>query len=136
MTTKAQKPCRVLMIVENLPVPFDRRVWQEANTLRDAGFHVNIICPTGKGFEKRYERISNIGVYRFALPFEANSGAGYLIEYGVAQELRQEYHIQRLARRSLDNSASGRRLSSSGPPDQADSRGHNRDAEDLPHAQG
>src|SRR5690606_29334478 len=39
---------RVLIIVENLPVPFDRRVWQEATTLRDAGHSVYIISPTGK----------------------------------------------------------------------------------------
>lgn len=102
MTTKAEKPCRVLMIVENLPVPFDRRVWQEANTLRDAGFQVNIICPTGKGFEKRYERISDIGVYRFALPFEANSGAGYLIEYGVALAMQFFLSLKIFAKEGID----------------------------------
>ena len=39
----------VLIIVENLPLPFDRRVWQEARTLKAAGATVSIICPTGKG---------------------------------------------------------------------------------------
>ena len=42
---------KVLMIVENLPVPFDRRVWQEARALRDAGAEVSIICPVGIGAE-------------------------------------------------------------------------------------
>jgi len=46
---------RVLIIVENLPSPFDRRVWQEATTLQEAGYEVSIICPTGKGYEKKYE---------------------------------------------------------------------------------
>ena len=35
---------RVLIIVENLPLPFDRRVWQEARTLSAAGYRVSIIC--------------------------------------------------------------------------------------------
>ncbi len=35
---------KVLIIVENLPVPFDRRVWQEARTLKAAGAKVSIIC--------------------------------------------------------------------------------------------
>ena len=43
---------QVLILVENLPSPFDRRVWQEANALRDAGYAVSIICPTGKGYEQ------------------------------------------------------------------------------------
>lgn len=43
---------RVLIIVENLPLPFDRRVWQEARTLHAAGYQVSIICPKGKGYEK------------------------------------------------------------------------------------
>jgi hypothetical protein len=36
---------KVLIIVENLPVPFDRRVWQEATTLSKNGYTVSIICP-------------------------------------------------------------------------------------------
>ncbi len=45
----AGKKRKVLFIVENLPSPFDRRVWQEATTLEKAGYVVSIICPTGKG---------------------------------------------------------------------------------------
>jgi len=75
---------RVLIIVENLPLPFDRRVWQEARTLRDNGAVVSIICPTGKGFESRYEVIEGIHIFRHALPLEANSALGYLKEYGAA----------------------------------------------------
>ncbi|MBA4046806.1 MAG: glycosyltransferase WbuB, partial [Erythrobacter sp.] len=50
----------VLIVVENLPLPFDRRVWQEARTLKAAGAHVSIICPTGKGYESRFEVIEGI----------------------------------------------------------------------------
>ncbi len=74
----------VLIIVENLPLPFDRRVWQEANTLKDAGYDVSVICPTGKGYEDRYEEINGIHIYRHPLPLEANGALGYLVEYGSA----------------------------------------------------
>jgi glycosyltransferase involved in cell wall biosynthesis len=72
---------RVLIIVENLPCPFDRRVWQEARTLRAAGYGVSIICPTGKGCEKRYEEIDGIAIYRHPQPFEGNGALGYCAEY-------------------------------------------------------
>jgi glycosyltransferase involved in cell wall biosynthesis len=75
---------RVLILVENLPSPFDRRVWQEANALRDAGYGVSIICPTGKGYEKKFEEIDGIAIYRYDLPFEADGALGYLLEYSTA----------------------------------------------------
>jgi glycosyltransferase involved in cell wall biosynthesis len=74
----------VLMIVENLPVPFDRRVWQEANALRDAGYAVSVICPKGKGHTSSYEELNGIHIYRHPLPFEATGAAGYLVEYSMA----------------------------------------------------
>jgi glycosyltransferase involved in cell wall biosynthesis len=80
----AQTPRRVLIIVENLPVPFDRRVWQEATTLQQAGYQVSIICPKGKGYEKGHEVIDNIHIYRHALPVEASGALGYAIEYSWA----------------------------------------------------
>ena len=75
---------RVLILVENLPSPFDRRVWQEACTLRDAGYGVSIICPTGPGCEKRFEVIDSIYIYRYRLPLEASGAAGYALEYACA----------------------------------------------------
>lgn len=72
---------RVLIIVENLPSPFDRRVWQEATTLTAAGYTVSIICPTGKGYEKKYELIDGVAIYRHGLPLEADGALGYLAEY-------------------------------------------------------
>lgn len=80
----AAKPRRVLIIVENLPVPFDRRVWQEATTLQQAGYQVSIICPKGKGYEKGREVIDNMHIYRHALPIEASGALGYAIEYSWA----------------------------------------------------
>jgi glycosyltransferase involved in cell wall biosynthesis len=75
---------RVLILVENLPSPFDRRVWQEATTLRDAGYAVSIICPAGKGYEKKYEVIESIHIWRYRLPAEGEGALGYLIEYSAA----------------------------------------------------
>jgi glycosyltransferase involved in cell wall biosynthesis len=75
---------RVLILVENLPSPFDRRVWQEAGALRDAGYAVSIICPTGRGCEKKYEVIDDIHIWRYDLPAEGAGALGYLVEYSVA----------------------------------------------------
>ena len=74
----------VLIIVENLPLPFDRRVWQEANTLCDAGYEVSVICPKGKGYEEKYEEINGIHIYRHNLPMEGSGAIGYAIEYSTA----------------------------------------------------
>ena len=75
---------RILFIVENLPSPFDRRVWQEATTLHQNGYQVAIICPTGKGYEEKYECLDGIHIYRHPLPPEAEGALGYALEYGVA----------------------------------------------------
>jgi glycosyltransferase involved in cell wall biosynthesis len=75
---------RVLIIVENLPVPFDRRVWQEATTLQQADYRVSIICPKGKGYERGHEVIDGIHIYRHTLPIEASSALGYAMEYAWA----------------------------------------------------
>ena len=74
----------VLIVVENLPLPFDRRVWQEARTLKSAGAQVSIICPTGKGHEARFEVIEGIEIHRHPLPLEASGALGFLAEYGAA----------------------------------------------------
>jgi len=75
---------RVLILVENLPSPFDRRVWQEACALRDAGYSVSIICPTGRGYEARFEAIDGIHIWRYRLPTEGDGALGYLVEYSAA----------------------------------------------------
>ena len=83
---------RVLILVENLPSPFDRRVWQEATTLHANGYGVSIICPTGKGYEQRYEEVEGIHIYRYKLPLEAEGAKGYAVEYSLAL-----FHTFRLA---------------------------------------
>lgn len=73
----------VLIIVQNLPVPFDRRVWLEANTLTRAGYAVSVICPTGKDgkFQDAYEAIDGIHIYRYPAPPEAYGVRGYIFEF-------------------------------------------------------
>lgn len=79
-----------VIIVENLPVPLDRRVWQEALALRDAGWKMSVICPRTEQFPASYEILDGIEIYRHALPPEGRGAAGFLLEYGAAliHELR------------------------------------------------
>src|SRR5688572_10532851 len=75
-----KKPC-VLILVENLPVPLDRRVWQESCALRDAGYEVVVICPRMRGFIQPYEFLEGIHIYRHAISEEAGGLAGFFREY-------------------------------------------------------
>ena len=75
------RPRRVLIIVENLPVPFDRRVWNEATTLAEAGYEVSVICPKGVDATRSFEMLDGVAIYRHPLPFDARGAAGYFLEY-------------------------------------------------------
>jgi glycosyltransferase involved in cell wall biosynthesis len=72
---------RVLIIVQDLPVPYDRRAWLEATTLHSAGYVVSVICPQAEGFEESFERIDDIDIYRYNVPFEAKGILGYVGEF-------------------------------------------------------
>ena len=85
---------KILIIVENLPVPFDTRVWQEATTLVENGYTVSVICPKGKGYEKEEEVLAGVHVYRHDLKTEGSGFVGYVKEYGSAL-----YHEVRLAKK-------------------------------------
>jgi len=74
----------VLIIDENLPVPFDRRVWMEARALRAAGYDVVVICPQTDAYPLRQETLEGIEVLRHPLSLEADSPKGYLREYAEA----------------------------------------------------
>lgn len=88
METKNRK---VLIIVENLPVPFDTRVWQEATTLVKNGYTVSVICPKGKGYTAEEEVLEGVHIFRHDLPVEGNGAIGYLKEYSTA--LREELRL-------------------------------------------
>ncbi|MEV6105335.1 glycosyltransferase family 4 protein [Streptomyces sp. NPDC051940] len=94
-TTRGDGPGRrALILVENLSVPFDRRVWQECTTLRDAGWEVHVICPRGeKRDTESYAEIDGVRIHRYPLRAATGGPAGYLREYGSAL-----WHTLRLAR--------------------------------------
>lgn len=75
---------RVLILVQNLPVPFDRRVWQEALALDAAGYEVHIVCPRTKDYPRRREFLNGIHIYRYSPGPEARRSAAYLVEYSIA----------------------------------------------------
>lgn len=81
---------KVCIVVENLPVPFDRRVWQESLALKEAGAEVTVICPKTKAYPLEYEELDGIKIYRHTLP-EANRSIEYIKEY-----LGALYHETRL----------------------------------------
>ncbi|MFB6674358.1 glycosyltransferase family 4 protein [Streptomyces sp. NPDC057684] len=86
---------RALILVENLSVPFDRRVWQECTTLRDAGWEVHVICPRGEKRDTEPEAvIDGVRIHRYPLRAATGGPAGYLREYGSAL-----WHTVRLARK-------------------------------------
>ncbi|MBD0711181.1 MULTISPECIES: glycosyltransferase family 4 protein [unclassified Streptomyces] len=86
---------RALVLVENLSVPFDRRVWQECATLRDAGWEVHVVCPRGERRDTEPEAvIDGVRIHRYPLRAATGGPAGYLREYGTAL-----WHTLRLARR-------------------------------------
>jgi len=88
-------PGKALILVENLSVPFDRRVWQESTTLRDAGWDVHVICPQGtKRDTEPFVELDGVKIHRYPLAAATGGPAGYLKEYGSAL-----WHTFRLARK-------------------------------------
>src|SRR3984957_12085977 len=86
-----------VIVVENLPVPFDRRVWQEAQALHRAGWTVSVICPFNDDFPKRFEVIDDIAIYRHPLPPEERGALAYFREYSTAlfHEFRLLFKVHR-----------------------------------------
>jgi glycosyltransferase involved in cell wall biosynthesis len=71
---------RVLIIVQNLSVPFDRRVWLEACSLRDAGFQVSVVCPMGAE-DEAYEVLDGIRIRRYPPPPDTHGFTTYVYEF-------------------------------------------------------
>jgi glycosyltransferase involved in cell wall biosynthesis len=75
---------KVLIIVENLPVPFDMRVWKEAASLQANRYEVSVLCPRGKGYSKGHEILDGVHIFRHPMPREGNGALGYIYEYSCA----------------------------------------------------
>lgn len=90
---------RVLIIVQNLPVPFDRRVWLECQTLRDAGYDVTVVCPTGEGTGPE-QVVDGIRIVAYPPYAPGGSALGFVAEYA--------YSFLATARLALRERGSGR----------------------------
>src|ERR1051326_5369611 len=94
----------VLIIIENLTVPVDRRVWQEARTLHEAGYRVSVLCPKQGKFRASHETREGIEIFRYPLR-EGSGPLSYILEYlwaFVAQlGLRSEEHTSELQSHSF-----------------------------------
>jgi glycosyltransferase involved in cell wall biosynthesis len=74
---------RVLIIVQNLPVPFDRRVWLECQALVSAGYEVAVVCPKGDGDPSRAV-IDGVFVYKYR-PYAPGGGKlDFAVEYAYS----------------------------------------------------
>jgi glycosyltransferase involved in cell wall biosynthesis len=71
---------RVLIIVQNLPVPFDRRVWLECQALVSAGYRVAVVCPKGRG-DPSYQVVDTVELYKYRPYAPGGSKVGFITEY-------------------------------------------------------
>src|SRR5215467_6393951 len=68
------------IIVQNLPVPFDRRVWLECQALVSAGYRVTVVCPKGDN-DPTYEVLDKVELYKYRPNFSRGSKVGFVWEY-------------------------------------------------------
>jgi glycosyltransferase involved in cell wall biosynthesis len=93
---------RVLIIVENLTVPFDRRVWMEATSLVEAGFQVSVICPTGGEHVRPFERLEGVSVYRYPAPRATRGHLSYFWEFIYCWVMTAYLSFKALRREGFD----------------------------------
>jgi glycosyltransferase involved in cell wall biosynthesis len=74
---------RILIIVQNLPVPFDRRVWLECKALAGAGHQVSVVCPKGDG-DPSYQVIGSVRLYKYRPYAPGGSKIGFVAEYAYS----------------------------------------------------
>ena len=81
--SKGQGPPHVLVVVQNLPVPLDRRVWLECLALVSAGYHVSVICPRGPG-DPSYRVLDGVHIHQYRPSPEARGLAGFALEFAYS----------------------------------------------------
>jgi glycosyltransferase involved in cell wall biosynthesis len=74
---------RILIIVQNLPVPFDRRVWLECQALSGAGYRVAVVCPKGKG-DPAYAVVDGVELYKYEPYAPGGSKLSFVAEYAYS----------------------------------------------------
>jgi len=86
---------RVLILVQNEPLPQDRHVWNQCLALTRAGYEVSVICPQGKERHREpFERLQGVCIHRYRARHAEGGVAGYAVEYASAL-----WSMRRLARR-------------------------------------
>jgi glycosyltransferase involved in cell wall biosynthesis len=92
---------RILIIVQNLPVPFDRRVWLECQSLTAAGYQVAVVCPKGPG-DPGFAVIDGVEIYKYK-PYSATGGkASFVAEYAYSFAATLALTIKAARRGRLD----------------------------------
>jgi glycosyltransferase involved in cell wall biosynthesis len=74
---------RILIIVQNLPVPFDRRVWLECQALVSAGHQVTVVCPKGDG-DPAYGVVDTVELHKYRPYAPGGSKIGFITEYAYS----------------------------------------------------
>jgi len=86
---------RILILLQNEPLPSDRHVWNQATALTRAGYEVTAICPTGESRDRaEREPIEGVEIHRYRPRSPGEGAVGYAVEYLAAL-----WSIRRLARR-------------------------------------
>jgi glycosyltransferase involved in cell wall biosynthesis len=80
LRAEGRDPARILIIVQNLPVPFDRRVWLECQTLTGAGYQVAVVCPKGPG-DPRYAVLDGVELYKYRPYAPGGNKVSFVVEY-------------------------------------------------------
>ena len=77
----------ICIVVQNLPVPFDRRVWLECRALIEAGYEVSVVCPKAPG-DPSYEELDGVHLslpaFSAHYPADHVSGRVRLVDPGLA----------------------------------------------------
>lgn len=73
----------VCIVVQNLPVPFDRRVWLECRALRDAGYQVSVVCPKAPGDPGHHE-LDGVHLYKYRAFPPITRKVMFLVEYAYS----------------------------------------------------
>jgi glycosyltransferase involved in cell wall biosynthesis len=92
---------RILMLVENCSYPDDMRVLMECQSLRDAGYQMSVICPTGRS-RRAYENVAGVHVYRYPKPWEPGGFLGYIWEFGYSLVMTFLVSLYVVFRRGFD----------------------------------
>ena len=78
-----RKRGRVLILVQNLSVPFDRRVWLECQSLVAAGFRVAVVCPKAPG-DPTYYRLRGVDLFKYRPFAPGTSSVSFVLEYAYS----------------------------------------------------